>query len=453
MASISVAVRRVKDDVRAWISETQVRQACAAAGHVPGRWRWRVLPPWVTLQLFVLQVLHGNVACRTVTRLSELAFTAQAYCNARRNLPVAVWAHLAATLTDQTRRKVADLGRWKGHRVLHMDGTGLSMPDQKALRRTYGQPGRQKPGCGFPVMHVLWLFDAASGLIVDFIADKGHTHDMAQAANLHRLMERDDVAVGDCAFASFTHLALLLQANLHGVFRMHQRQIVDFTPGRKARRQRPKRRRRGAPTSRWVRSLGKRDQVVAYPKPGRRPTWISREDYAQLPETIAVRELRYGLERRGFRTREVTLVTTLLDPRKYSVEELADLYNARWQIETNLKHLKCTMGMDVLRSKSVAGVQKELWMYLIVYNQVRLFMLDAAVRQGVSPDRISFIDALEALCHGGPRVAATLKLLVNPHRPGRHQPRVIKRRKDRYTYMTRPRDELCKALGMIRVTD
>jgi len=447
MASISAATRRVKDDVQSWVSEDLVRQACAATEH---RWRHRLLTPWVTVQLFVQQVLWGNVACRTVTHLSPWRCTAQAYCQARMRLPMDVLGRIAALLTHAAREQTRDFGRWKGHRVLHMDGTGLSMPDEPALQQTYGQPGRQKPGCGFPVMHVLWLFDAATGLIVDFVADKCHTHDMAHAARLHALMAENDVAVADCAFASFAHLALLLQAKLHGVFRVHQRQNVDFTPARSSRRQRRKAQRKGAPTSQWIESLGDEDQVVQYVKPQRRPAWMSQDAYDQLPQAIHVRELRYRIGRPGFRTQEVTLVTTLLDPRKYAKEELAQLYGARWQIETNLKHLKQTMGMDVLRSKTPQGVQKELWVYLIVYNQVRLFMLDAAGRQRVAADRISFIDALDALRHG-PRLAAPLTLAVHPSRPGRHEPRVIKRRKDRYTYMTKPRDELRKALGITTV--
>lgn len=456
MASIGIAAQRVKDQVQVWIGEPQVRQACAAAGHCRGRWRERVLTPGVLLQLFALQVLHGNVACRTVTRLSGLAFTAQAYCKARAGLLLDVFGHVAAMLTHEARQGVADFGRWKGHRVLHIDGTGLSMPDEAVLQQSYGQPGSQKPGCGFPVMHVLWLFDAATGLIVDFVQDKCHTHDMTNAAKLHTLMAEGDVAVGDRAFGTFAHLALLLQSKLHGVLRSHQRQIVDFTPARKSKHQRRKGRRKGAPSSQWIRSLGEEDQLVAYPKPDERPQWMDPQDFAQLPACIMVRELRYRIVRRGFRTRVVTLVSTLLDAATYSKQELAELYEARWQIETNLRHLKQTMGMDVLRCKTVRGVQKELWMYLIVYNQVRLLMLDAATRQGVPPDRISFIDALDVLCYCDPRVAWPVALLVNPSRRsggGRHEPRVIKRRKDRYTYMTQPRDKLRQALGITNLVD
>jgi len=448
MASITAATHRVKDELSTWISETRVRQACDAAGHPRHRWRDRLLPPWVVLRLFALQVLAGNVACRAVTRLSERAFSAQAYCAARMNLPIDVLGCLAAMLTDEARRHTVDFGRWLGHRVMHIDGTGLSMPDAPALQQAFGQPGGVKRGCGFPVMHVLWLFDAATGLIIDFVASPGNTHDLAHASRLHPSMREGDVLVGDVAFASFAHLALILQANLHGVMRMHQRRIVDFTPGRRCRAQQRKTQRQGAPTSRWMRAVGHEDQIVAYPKPRERPTWISDEEYDSLAEMIVVRELRYRITRAGFRTKIVALVTTLTDPRKYPKQALAELYHARWRIEINLRHLKQTMGMDGLRCRTVEGVKKELWMYLVVYNQVRLFMLDAAKRQGVPPDRISFIDALDVLRHHGASAAATTKLAVNPHRPGRHEPRVIKRRKDRYAYMTKPRDELRKALGI-----
>jgi len=446
MASITAAAREVKCQGASFITEALVRSACAAAGH---RWRRRVLGPAQTLQLFVLQVLGGNVACRAVAHLADAACTPQAYCAARMRLPTDVFGHVAAALTRAARRRTAGFGRWRGHRVLHVDGSGLSMPDTPALQKAYGRPQRgERPG--FPVMHVLWLFDAATGLICDFIVSPWHTHDMAHASKLHAAMTPGDVLVGDRAFGSFVHLALLLQANLHGVFRLHQRQIVDFTPGRKHQRRRRKADRKGAPTSRWVASLGDRDQLVEYFKPTTRPTWMSADDFAQRPAAITVRELQYTIARPGFRTTRVTLVTTLLDPRRYTRDALAELYHARWRIEINLRHLKQTMKMDVLRSTTRDGVLKELWVYLIVYNRVRLVMLDAAARQGVEPDRISFIDTLDALRYH-PADVPRLRLAVNPHRPGRHEPRVIKRRRDRYPMMTRPREQLRQTLGIVRL--
>jgi len=162
MASINSAVRRVKDDPCHWISEALVREACAAEDY---QFRERALPPWVTIQLFVLQVLWGNVACRAVMHLTDVVCSAQAYCAARMRLPIDVLGAVAAMLTHDARQATRDFGRWKGHRVMHIDGTGLSMPDTQALRDAFGQPTGQTLGCGprkFPVMHVLWLFDAAN---------------------------------------------------------------------------------------------------------------------------------------------------------------------------------------------------------------------------------------------------------------------------------------------------
>lgn len=437
MVGIARAVARFKDNPEEHLDHRLVFEACVAAGH---GWRRRVLDPVVTLRLMLLQVLFGNVSCRAVGRLSGLRFSVTAYCKARARLPVDVLGCVAALLTHRARERTRGVGRWLGHRVLLIDGTGVSMPDTPGLQRVFGRPGNTKAGCGSPVMHVLWVFDAATGLIVDHVASRWNRHDLADAHRLHASMREGDVLVGDRAFGSYAHLALLLQAQMHGVFRLHQRTIVDFTPGRKAKKQKAKRRRTGTPSSRYLKQLGPLDQLVEYIGPKTRPKWMTREQYTQLPGTITVRELRYTVARKGYRTHTVTLVTTLLDPGAYPKEALAELYQSRWQIETNLGHLKTTMRMDVLRCKHPDGVIKELWAYMIVYNLVRLLMLDAAHRQGTTPDRVSFIDALDVLRHRPPDEPVPT-LTVNPNRPGRHQPRVIKRRKDRYRVMTKPRHE------------
>lgn len=448
MASITTTIVRVKHDLSQWIGPAMIHEACAAAGYLRGRWRQRTLDPVTTLHLFMLQVLHGNVACRTLTHLSGLRFSVTAYCKARARLPIDVFGYLAATLIHDARQRTRDFGRWRGHRVFHLDGSGLSMPDTAGLQRTFGQPGRVRAGCGFPVMHVLWMFDAATGLIVDLATGRWCAADLAEAAKLHATLEAGDVIVGDRAFGTYAHLCLVLQANLHAVCRLHHRVIADFRPGRKTQRQYAKCERRGKPRTRFVRKLGPTDQLVEYLKPKKRPNWMTAQDFAQLPGAATWRELRYVVTRRGFRSKRITLITTLTDPRQYPKAELAQLYHARWRIEINLRHLKQTMRMDVLRCKSVDGVLKELWVYVLVYNRVRLLMLAAARRQGADPDRVSFADALDALRYRRPRMTSTVMLLLNALRPGRCEPRVIKRPRDRYTYMTRPRDQLRQQLGI-----
>ena len=258
---------------------------------------------------------------------------------------------------------------------------------------------------------------------------------MAQTAQMHPELHAGDVLVGDRAFCSFAHLALLFLQKLHGVFRIHQRQLVDFRP-RRAYNKPGKKRRKGLPNSRWVRRLGAKDQLVEWFKPKEAPEWMRAEQYAVLPASLLLRELRYQIDEPGFRTKEVTLVTTLLDPDVYSAQALAQIYRQRWQIETNLRHLKQTMGLDVLHCATKDGVLKELTIFALVYNLVRVVMCEAARRQEVPLDRISFVDALRWISTGNPN-SPLPTLIVNPRRPGRSEPRVRKRRPKEYPLMKR----------------
>jgi IS4 transposase len=186
---------------------------------------------------------------------------------------------------------------------------------------------------------------------------------------------------------------------VHAVLRVGARQIVDFTPGRPF--VLPSVRRtpavKGLPRSRWLKALGVHDQLVAWLKPMTCPSWLARETLAALPDSLVLREVRYHLSTPGFRTRKITLVTTLLDTEVYSVPDLAELYRRRWQVETSLAHLKTTMQMDVLHCKTVPGVLKELMVFAIVYNLVRLVMWQSATLQHTAVERIGFLDALRWL--------------------------------------------------------
>lgn len=256
--------------------------------------------------------------------------------------------------------------------------------------------------------------------------------------------------VADRAFCSFAHLALLWQLGVHGLLRIHQRTIVDFTPGRPHVEPRSGKsdRKKGLPRSRWLRSLGVTDQVVEWLKPSNssRPRWMNREHFAALPDSIEVRELRFAIHEKGFRPKQITLVTTLVDAGVYSLEALANLFRRRWEIETNFAHLKTTMKMDVLKCKTVDGVLKELQVFALVYNLVRQVMLSAAARQQVEVRRISFISALRWLQTPVPRASLT-DLVINPYRPNRLEPRVRKRRPKEYPLMKKPRRQLQKEIA------
>jgi len=442
--SILAVVRQIKADVAQFLSPELIRSVCQTVGHT---WRERVLDPVTTVHLFILQIMNGNTACTHVPRLGAVDCSGEAYCQARTRLPLSVLRYLLKALCHHLRGDATlDESRWHGHRTFLVDGSSVSMPDTEELQNEFGQPGAQKPGCGFPVMHLLALFHAASGLLLNVAAAPLRTHDLSRIGQVHPTLEAGDLLVGDRAFCSFAHLAMLAARGIFGVFRAHQKQIVNFRPHRRAASKRTrKRQQRGLPTSRWLRRLGRHDQLVEYLKPKRRPVWMTEHAYAALPETIAVRETRFRISQRGCRTRVITLASTLLDPNRYPAADLAKLYGQRWQIELNFRHLKQTLRMDVLHCKTVEGVMKELTVYALVYNLIRLVMLEAARRQTTTVDRISFIDALrwlsEAL-HGD----TPLQLRQNPDRPDRFQPRAVKRRPKEYDRLSQPRHVLRKRL-------
>jgi Transposase DDE domain len=436
------ALQLVRDDLAHLISPASLAALCRSAGL---RWRRRVLDPINTIHLFLLQILHGNTACAHLPRLTGQTFTPSAYCQARARLPLAVLQALLQRLTEIVRPLVDVTGLWHGHRTWFIDGTGVSMPDTPQLQQAFGQPTNQAVGCGFPVARVLGLFHAGTGLLQSFLTAPLRSHEMSRVALLHPELRAGDVLVGDRAFGTFAHLALLVQRGLHGLFRMSQRRVVDFTPHRAPPPRWNTRKLTGQARSRWVRTLGPKDQVVEWYKPYARPIWMSAEEYAALPNLLTVRELQYEVNRPGFRVRTITLATTLLDSDTDSADTLADLDRARWQVETNLAHLKTTLKMDALHCQTEEGARKELTVFAIVYNLVRLVMLEASRRQNVAVNRISFVDALRWLA-SAPAGAPLPRLIVNPDRDGRIEPRCQKRRAKKYPYMIRPRHVLKQRL-------
>jgi hypothetical protein len=386
-----------------------VEQLCGELGH---RWRDRLLTPIVTVRLFVLQVLHGNTAITHLRHLSGLAFSPGSYCEARERLPLQLlqgllrrmngWADGVAT---------AGLPPLLGSRVLVVDGSSGSMPDEPDLRERFGLPSGQRVGVGYPMARIMGLLDAATGLFKELLALPLFTHDMRGAAALHPCLRHGDVLLGDRAFCSFAHFALLNARGVAGCFRLHQRRKAGSSG-----------------VQRWK-------------KPSKPPAWMTAEQYALLPATVAVRLVRYAVEVPGCRTTHVTIATTLLDERAWPDDRIAALYGQRWPIETCFNHLKTTLKMDVLKCHTVDGVLKELAVYLIVYNLVRLVMLKAAQQQGVAIDRVSFADAARALAAWAVGLVPVTPLVVNPRRPGRHCPRVVRRRRKEYDLMTKPRAE------------
>jgi hypothetical protein len=455
MVSIDEQLGAIKRDPMELLDAGQIIELCRQWDYWPeadGK-----LDPATLIALFMQQIASGNVACDAVRLMGGDGFSASAYCQARMRLPLGV----IQTLARQTYQKISDpidgedQHRWHGLRLLLIDATSFSMPDTEPLQDYFGQPGQQKKGCGFPAAHLLMLFNARTGLAVDALTGPLRTHEMSLASGTHQQMAGGDLVLGDDSFGSYAHFALLQKLGLHGLFPAHHVRIVDFTPGRPCIE--PSKvanaiDAKGLPRSRWIKSLGEEDQIVQWFKPAHRPHWMTAGQWKQLPDTLDLREARRTITRPGFRPVTLTIVTTLLNAGEYPADELFLLRVRRWDVETDIRHLKTPMGMEVLHCKTVDGVHKEMWMFLLIYNLVRAVMVAAAKRQKVTVSRISFASALNWMrCaraqDGLPRIALV------PHRPNRVEPRVIKRRPKPYDLMVRPRktmrEELLAAEGVL----
>jgi len=416
VVSFNNALEGIKSDLSASVPDRLVQSICSDLNIT---YRMRLLTPMVTTYLALTRAMH-SASMAELRHVSGFDVSAQAYCDGIGRLPVEYFVRLQRAVAQECRSSIRSTHRWNGRRLFLIDGTAFSMPDTPELQTAFGQHTSQKPGCGFPIAHLLIQFDAETGVALRTIANSWRSHDLAHAALTHDALQPNDVLVGDRAFGSFAHLALLRQRGLHGVFRVHQRRLVDND-------RRPK------------------DRLVFYPKPGKPPTWMTEAEYALLPDWIAVREVPVRVRMPSRRVQHLTLVTTLIDAIDFPAAMIADMFAVRWQAETNIGHLKQTLKLDVLRSKSLAGVLKELHCITIIYNLVRRVMVEAAKRQHVEPHRVSFMDALRWMRHAQPDDELP-DLIINPGRPGRFEPRVRKRRPKSYPLMTKPRHELKKKL-------
>lgn len=450
MASISARLKKIKDDPAFLIDPQIVDRACREAGHT---WRERTLDPVCTLQLFALQIAHGNTAIALVVRLAGERFSESAYCQARARLPLtvmrAVLESFAAGGGDPSDRAA---GLWCGHRVALIDGTGVSIPDEPELRAAFGASSSCGDECGLPLVKALAVFRASDGFLLGVHAAPASSGDLKYAHDLHAALMPGDVLVGDRAFCSYIHVAKLRQIGCHGVFRMSSCRAIPF-PARSGER-RPlgyNRHRRHEPI--LVELINLDDQVVEIVKPHNRPKHMTSEAFAKIPGKQVVRAVRYRVMGEGVRSREITLLTTLIDAGKYSAKDLADLYLMRWRVEVNIRHLKRTLGMDRLKCRSVEGVARELMMFALIYNAVCVVRAKTARSMKTDPTRLSFIDTLRGMLVAGPAALANLDPLVKikrwPNRPPRVQPRQLKRKHSGFLVMIRSRAHIIRSMKTI----
>jgi len=411
--------------------------------------RDRVFSPTITLWAFLAQVLDADGSCRqAVSRV--IAFFQQqglappspetgAYCKARIRLPEGLLARLVHQTGADLEARLKRTSLWHGFRLLVADGTGISMPDTPENQDAYPQPSSQAPGCGFPVLRLVVIFSLLTGAVLQYALGPLHSSEMALFRSLLHELTSGDLLVADRYYGVFAVMAGLQQRCVHGVCRVAASRTTDFRRGQR---------------------LGKDDHLVAWLRPSTRPRNLSDEEYAQLPAQLPLREIRGHIDVPGWRTREVILVTTLLDPVKYPRQALLDLYALRWQCELRLRDLKIALHMDVLRTLSPEMVRKELLAHLLAYNLIRTLMWTAAQQHATEPLRLSFKGALQHIRAFAPILAATsgharaelftllLSLLASelvPKRPERVEPRLKKRRPKSYGWLQRPR-RLCKRL-------
>jgi hypothetical protein len=420
-------------------------------------WNDRIYTPLVTLWVFLGQVISADHSCRAaVTRLiahrisqgqDACSSKTGAYCQARKRLPEKFFSAVACLVGRALDAKADPKWLWKGRRVYMFDGTTVTMPDTPENQQAYPQLYNQKPGLGFPIARLGAITSLSCGAIVNLgfcrYAGKGQ----GEVSLLRRMWDvlcSGDVLLADSLLSNWTGIVMLRQRGIELVSRLNKaHRKADFRRGQR---------------------LGKDDHIVCWRKPNSIRS-VDRKTYNALPDSVMIREVRFQVKQPGFRSKSIVVVTTLLDPQQTTKEDLAHLYRARWNNELDLRSIKSTMQMDVLRCKTPELVHKEVWTHILAYNLIRTIMAQAAFQHNIEPRTISFKSALQTLeafqplidfqGHRGSSFRETLyqQLLESivlhrvADRPDRFEPRMKKRRHLKVEWMTKPRWELKRQMA------
>lgn len=360
-----------------------------------------------------------------------------AYCRARAKLPASIIRRLSREVADGCERSIHKQWLWRGHHVKLVDGTTASMPDTEENQAAYPQCTAQQAGLGFPIVRMVVLLSLATAMISDLAMGPYAGKETGETALLRELLEQldpQDILLADRYYCSYFMICLLLQRKVQIVTRLHQQRTADFRRGKR---------------------LGRGDHLVEWTRPVK-PDWMDQATYEQMPPSITVREVEVHVEQPGFRTQSLVVVTTLLDAEKYRAEDLQELYHQRWLAELDIRAIKCTLGMDVLRCKSPEMVRREIWSCVLAYNLIRQALLAAAQQEDRSPRKLSFTAAMQKIASSWLAVLtvkdSVLSTLIEEHlrdmaqhkvghRPDRIEPRAVKRRPKPHKLLTKPRDE------------
>ena len=360
------------------------------------------------------------------------------YCRARAKLDPAALRHLTVETARRLEAAADEAWLWKGLHAKLVDGFTFTMPDTPENQEAFPQQTSQEPGIGFPIARACTIQSLATAAVCDMAIGPYMGKETGETALLRGMLDsfdEGDVVVFDRCYCSFMMIAVLQQRGLDACARLHQRRGCDFRRGRR---------------------LGKDDHLITWRRPGR-PTWMSEQEYAQIPETLTLREIRFNVKVPGYRAETLTIVTTLIDPDEYSAEDIAELYGFRWNVELDICVVKQTLNVDHVRCKTPHMVRRELWVTLLGYNLIRKVIATSAAMHEKQPRQLGFTLACQAilashmlLATGACRAPrqlwiATLERIARnevANRPGRVEPRVLKRRRHRYPLMCRSRQEL-----------
>ena len=418
--------------------------------------RNRLFPPHKTSCLFLWQVLSAERSCSEVvqaflawradTRQAGASPNTAAYCGARKRLELSALQSAQDTLGAHVAQQAQSGQRWHGRRVVVVDGTGLSMPDTPANQKEYPQAASSKPGCGFPQMKLAALFCLATGALLRYAQSHRKVSEITLFRGMWDALHSGDVVLADRGFCNFADYYRLGLRNIDCVMRLHQRRTKGLS---------------------LLKRLGPGDKLVNWHKSKPAPKGFTKEQWAAIPDTLTVRHITFTPNIPGFRTKKITVATTLADHKQFPAAAFAELYQRRWLVEIFLRDIKITLGMDILRCKTPEMIQKELTMHLIAYNLIRLTMVQAALKAQRNVERISFKATLQAVRQWAPCIdraeeekreqlyqsmLTAIGRVPIPNRPNRTEPRVKKRRAKNYQLMTKPRKEMKEAPHRSRYT-
>ena len=400
---------------------------------------------------FFSQILNADGGCAEVVRkfhafaaansLALPSSSSSAYCQARTKLETFdLESILTHTVEQMTQRKTEN--RLQGRRVIVVDGTGISMPDTPENQKVWPQQSQQKPGCGFPQATICACFDLQAGTLLSYKVGNKKSNELPLLRQQWNTFKPGDIFLGDKGFCSYYDVSKFIDQGVDSVITLARRKPAT------------------AKNSDQI--SGEDDLLIHWPKPkwNKRLSY-SKEEWLALPERVALRQIKVNVKESGYRTQSFYIITTLTDANAYSMNAVADLYFQRWDVELFFRDIKTTMGMDVLRCKSPSMVHKELLMHFIVYNCLRLLMLKAADKAGLPVRRISFKASVQTLRQWEPLLASEMNpkeqarlvsLLCDSiaasiilQRPGRREPRCVKRRPKNYQLLTMPRHEMIES--------